>query len=288
MSRSGNVVLVLLAAFLLAAGCGESSDGDFREYSGGDSVTKTNQSGNESTQASIVKSVSIQSDAITTNDDSGTADPKTASIDDTPKKRTDGGKPADEGDSTEVSQEPIDQTGKSAGGTQAATDVANVANDATADPELKNGLKREIELLIPKKEFQADAQGVIRVSYDDIDLLKVLNMEPVPLDAVKHFPDWLNELDGKTIRIRGFMFPPSRDQGIEIFQLARDNEICCFGKQAKIYDKFPVTMKEGVTTHYIFGRPFDVVGTFRIDPFSFDDEELFELYKIEDAIVIEK
>lgn len=63
-----------------------------------------------------------------------------------------------------------------------------------------------IKLLIPDKSFRPDPQtGSLRISYDDFDLLKILNMEPVPADAVEHFPDWLRSLDGKKVRVRGFM-----------------------------------------------------------------------------------
>ena len=45
------------------------------------------------------------------------------------------------------------------------------------------------------------------MSYDDIDLLKVLNMDPVPANAATKMPAWLKGLDGRRIRIRGFMYP---------------------------------------------------------------------------------
>lgn len=145
--------------------------------------------------------------------------------------------------------------------------------------------QREIKLLVKAPSFRKE-DGAIRVSYDDVDLLKVLNMEPVPADAVSHFPEWLANLDGKQIRIRGFMYPPFRETDIEGFVLARDNQICCFGRNPKIYDLIAVTMKKGVTTDYILNRPFDVVGTFHIRP-DVEDGEWYNLYEITDAIVID-
>lgn len=143
-----------------------------------------------------------------------------------------------------------------------------------------------IQLLIPEKEFsRVGANGPLRVSYDDIDLLKVLNMEPVPADCAEYFPDWLKSLNGAEIRIRGFMLPPNRETGLPAFQLARDNQICCFGRDPKVYDLFPVTLKEGTTTNYIPNRPFDVVGRFHIRPDVYRGE-LLNLYEIEDAEII--
>lgn len=145
----------------------------------------------------------------------------------------------------------------------------------------------EIKLLIPEKRFRKEDGGkVVRVSYDDIDLLKVLNMQPVPADAADHFPDWLSDLDGQHVRIRGFMIPPFQAKGLKRFALARDNGICCFVRTPKIYDVIDVRMAEGQTTHYIANTPFDVEGIFRIQPVA-DDGELYKLYKIEDATVIE-
>jgi len=143
----------------------------------------------------------------------------------------------------------------------------------------------EIKLLIPTKRFREEDDGqVTRVSYDDIDLLKVLNMQPVPADADTYFPEWLSSLDGKRIRIRGFMIPPFQATGLKRFALARDNGICCFVRTPKIYDVIDVRMADGETTDYIANKTFDVEGVFRIQPFA-DDGELDKLYKSEDAVV---
>ena len=128
-------------------------------------------------------------------------------------------------------------------------------------------------------------ENSIRVSFDDVDLLKVMNLDPVPADAPERLPKWLKELDGKRIRVRGFMFPPFQDTDIRGFVLARDNQICCFGRTPKEYDLVEIFMRKGVSTHYIQSRPFDVVGVFRIKP---EIEKYSAMYEMEDAIVIEK
>ena len=112
-------------------------------------------------------------------------------------------------------------------------------------------------------------------------------MEPVPADATKHFPEWLQSLDGMKIRVRGFMYPNFQETGITAFVLARDNQICCFGREAKIYDLVNVYLKQGETTRYIQNRPFDVVGIFRINPDA-DEDGIYQLYEIEEARVIDR
>ncbi len=148
---------------------------------------------------------------------------------------------------------------------------------------------RKIEVLIPEKTFRSDATSkALRVSYDDLDLLKVLNMEPVTIDAIDHMPAWLKGLNGQRIKIRGFMFPTYETEGIERFVLARDNQICCFGRDPKVYDLVQVDLKAGKTTNYIPAtRAFDVVGRLKFEMVAADDKP-YGLYFLEDAVVIDR
>ena len=150
---------------------------------------------------------------------------------------------------------------------------------------LKTVEPREIKLLVTEKTFRSEGpEDALRVSFDDVDLLKILNMDPVPANARQMFPEWLKSLDGKRIRIRGFMYPPYRDTGLKAFVVARDNQICCFGKSPKIYDLINVLMRKGETTDYIQGRPFDVVGVLHME----ESEFAGEMFWMDDATVIDK
>lgn len=147
---------------------------------------------------------------------------------------------------------------------------------------------REVKVLIPDKQFSAEGKDqALRVSYDDLDLLKVLNMEPVTDQCVELMPDWLKNLNGKKVRIRGFMYPTFEASGITEFVLARDNQICCFGRNPKVYDLIGIKMANGKTTNYIPNRPFDVTGTFVIEKTSAEGE-IFGLYWIRDATITDR
>jgi hypothetical protein len=148
---------------------------------------------------------------------------------------------------------------------------------------------RKVEILIPEKTFRTDASSkALRVSYDDLDLLKVINMEPVTADAVDQMPSWLKSLSGQRIKIRGFMYPTFETEGIERFVLARDNQICCFGRDPKIYDLVQIDMRAGKTTNYIPAtRSFDVVGRLKIEMVA-EGGKPFGLYFLEDAEVIDR
>jgi hypothetical protein len=148
---------------------------------------------------------------------------------------------------------------------------------------------RGVEILVKDKTFRKEPKtGALRVSFDDLDLLKVLNMEPVTENAAEVMPDWLKGLDGKLIRIRGFMYPTFDTEGIEHFVLARDNQICCFGRDPKIYDLVQIDMKPGKSTVYIPAtRAFDVIGKFRIEMLA-QEGKPYGLYVIEQAEVIDR
>ncbi|MFP6770048.1 MAG: hypothetical protein VB859_17865, partial [Planctomycetaceae bacterium] len=117
----------------------------------------------------------------------------------------------------------------------AAGSTAKTTGLPTTEPEPKpavatpaDPVPRKIKLLVKERAFKVVGPAEAwRISFDDFDLLKVLNMDPVPDDASKHMPDWLRQLDGKRIRVRGFMYPTFQDP-VSAFVLARDNQICCF------------------------------------------------------------
>lgn len=145
---------------------------------------------------------------------------------------------------------------------------------------------REIKLLVKDKSFPAiKGSDAIRVGYDDVDLEKILNVINVQEDIVDHFPDWLKQLDGKKIRMRGFMYPTFKAEGLTSFVFTRDTGACCFGPNPYIFLRAKVKLADDEKTDYIHMTPFDVEGTFRIAPLS-DDEGLWQLYRIEDARVL--
>lgn len=157
----------------------------------------------------------------------------------------------------------------------------------TGNAAASDGAPRKFELLVKEREFRPEGAGTLRVNYDDLDLLKILNMEPVPANATEYFPAWLSGLNGRRIRIRGFMIPTFESTGLERFVLARDAGLCCFGANPKVYDLISVELKAGKTCNYIHLRPFDVVGTFKIDLVA-EGEKPLGLYWLEDAEVVLK
>lgn len=98
---------------------------------------------------------------------------------------------------------------------------------------------------------------VVEASFDDIKF----EMEPTEKFQREMLTEEVESLFGRTIRIRGYMLPTMRRSGIERFVLVRDNQECCFGPGAALYDCVLVQMKSGKTVDYSI-RPVAVEGTF--------------------------
>jgi hypothetical protein len=269
---------------LLAAitGCSQNSAGQFHAYQ---PATKTAESEPAAVEAKAAQAPSNVSPATTpapnqVEPERKMARPQTARPDATASNKSPAKAPPT-GDSVIVA------SAKSSGVSRpSAVPASSPGTTAKGPQNSASAASRKMELLVPNKSFRTEGEA-LRVSYDDIDLLKVLNMEPVPPDAANFMPGWLKALDGRRIRIRGFMYPTFQQTGIHAFGLARDNQICCFGRNPKIYDVFDVVLHEGETTNYLPNRPFDVVGVFHIRPEA-EDGKLYHLYEMDDATVMAK
>jgi hypothetical protein len=88
-------------------------------------------------------------------------------------------------------------------------------------------------------------------------------------------------LSKKTIRIRGWILPASvfKQSGIEEFVLVRDNQECCFGPGAALYDCIMIKMEKGKTANYTT-RPVAVKGKFEVEELKFPDGKHYAIYKM--------
>ncbi len=150
----------------------------------------------------------------------------------------------------------------------------------------------QIKILVPTRDFKTEgAAKAVRVSFDDIDIEKVLNTKKLSLDIPGQMPEWLKKLDGQKIRLRGYMHPASafQESGVKRFVLCRDTSACCFGPNPTVYYLVEVTMKSGTSTSYIENKALDVEGVFRIKPNELEGTtEIDRFYYLDDAQVIKK
>ena len=76
----------------------------------------------------------------------------------------------------------------------------------------------------------------------------------------------VKELDNKVVKLRGYILPSTlfKETDISQFVLVRDNQECCFGPGAALYDCVMIEMLPGQTTDYVT-RPVTVQGKLKID-----------------------
>lgn len=88
-------------------------------------------------------------------------------------------------------------------------------------------------------------------------------------------------LDGRSIRIRGYILPSFQQTGLTQFVLVRDNLQCCFGPGAALFDCIIVEMKPGRSTDYTV-RPVSVEGTFTLaEMVNPDDGKHLAIYHLD-------
>jgi len=95
--------------------------------------------------------------------------------------------------------------------------------------------------------------------------------------------DSIKELDKKVVKLRGFILPTSvfQQTGIKQFVLVRDNQECCFGPGAALYDCVIIEMAPGKTATFST-RVVTVKGKLEIDSetFQYPDGGHYAIYKM--------
>ena len=132
-------------------------------------------------------------------------------------------------------------------------------------------------------EAKADAAGPAvtkDATFDDIKL-EMKKGDPFTKDLLT---DKVKKLDGKPVRIRGYILPSFQQSGIKQFVLVRDNLECCFGPGAAIFDAILVEMTGGATTDFSV-RPVSVEGTFTVKELLGPDGKHLAIYHLDGKAV---
>ena len=107
------------------------------------------------------------------------------------------------------------------------------------------------------------------ITFDDIKL-ELKKGDPYDPSLLT---DKVKSLDGKPIRIRGFILPSFQQSGIKQFVLVRDNQECCFGPGALLHDCIIVEMVSPATADFST-RPVSVEGVFTLKELKLDGKYL--------------
>ena len=92
----------------------------------------------------------------------------------------------------------------------------------------------------------------------------------------------IEKLNGRNVRLRGYILPKLvfSQTGIRFFVLVRDNQACCFGPGAMLYDCVMVYMNPGKSTDFTTGV-ITVEGKFSIEVNEGDDGKAQAIYRLD-------
>lgn len=115
-------------------------------------------------------------------------------------------------------------------------------------------------VVIKKSSAAARAKG--EITFDDLtfEIEKDAKFEDTMLDKD------VKSLDGISVKLSGYILPSTlfKETDIDQFVLVRDNQECCFGPGAALFDCVIVEMNRGKTTDFVT-RPVTVHGKLKID-----------------------
>lgn len=168
------------------------------------------------------------------------------------------------GDTNPITVE--DQTSSEVDSTQAKQEEVNP--QSATQPQ---GTRDKTEEVVPVKGVEERRSSESALAKGDInfDDLKFDLEKDAPFDP-KLITDELKFLDGRDVTLRGYILPSTlfSETNISQFVLVRDNQECCFGPGAALYDCVMIQMVEGNTTDFVT-RPVTVAGRFVIDTESY-------------------
>lgn len=124
------------------------------------------------------------------------------------------------------------------------------------------------------------AQEINDLSFDDL----VFEMEKTEAFDREMLTEEIEALNGTTIRLKGFIRPTTRQDGITKFIFVRDNKECCFGPGAALFDCILIRLAEGESTAYTV-RPITVSGEFLISEFRGPGDRVWAIYRMKHAVV---
>jgi len=159
---------------------------------------------------------------------------------------------------------------------KSATDKS--ATDKSATDKSADAPKDERKLAEDRKAREA-ARKRGEITFDDLKF----DIEKGGEFQQEMITPEIEELNKKTLKLRGFILPTSvfQQSGIKQFVLVRDNQECCFGPGAALYDCVIVEMAPGKTANFST-RVVTVKGKLEIDSesFRYPEGNHFAIYKM--------
>ncbi len=132
----------------------------------------------------------------------------------------------------------------------------------------------------PRKVRTVSNTQTVETSFDDIKFEMEID---APFKRSLLTPK-IEDLFGQRIKIRGYMYPTLKRRGLTGFVLVRDNQECCFGPGAALFDCIRVQMHPDKTAEYSI-RPIAVEGVLKFEEFADMDGTTRAIYLLEQGTV---
>lgn len=92
----------------------------------------------------------------------------------------------------------------------------------------------------------------------------------------------IQEYNGSRITLRGYIRPSFKQRGLEQFIFVRDNQECCFGPGAALFDCVLVKMAAGKGVDYTV-RPVTLEGEFYLRKYTGPDGNVWAIFRMKEA-----
>lgn len=142
--------------------------------------------------------------------------------------------------------------------------------DAKTDEEPAASASTTAVALAPRAD-----QAPVAVTFEDLNL----NMQADIVYRPVMMTDRVRELEGKRIKLKGFMLPDARVRKIKEFVLVKNTE-CKFGPGGQADHLAEIKMQGDATATHT-NRPVEVEGVLRIEPFQGTDGNTWSIFQIE-------
>ena len=127
--------------------------------------------------------------------------------------------------------------------------------------------------VVIKKEEGPAGHSTIGIVEDSLDLEKIKET-PLTFKTLMNWdydvrnnspaPEIVQKLDGRKVRLTGFMYPLQEGKEIQYFCLLRSTQTCCYGPRPQ-YNQYVFVEMDKPTTFYRLD-PVSCVGKFKVDP----------------------
>jgi hypothetical protein len=145
---------------------------------------------------------------------------------------------------------------------------------------LSGGANRAATLQAAEKDKPVKRSGKpTDITYDDLNTEMPQDVKWEP----KYLTDRIKELEGKTVKIAGFMLADFRTKGITEFVMLKNTE-CKFGPGGSAHHVVLVHLGPGEETRYTT-RAVTVEGVLQLKPWDGPDGNTWALYELRDGVV---